>query len=137
MTLSPIIPTSIKLMPVIFSLWGAGAAVILYHYSSRIFKAPTSPVGLAGYTFLYSAWQFNYIINHFLVQNVWRLGHLITYRAFDKGILELIGPKGISKFVITLTQGLSKIQSGLITTYALSLFIALGLLCKSVVWALI
>ena len=93
-----------------------------------MFKAPTSPVGLAGYTFLYSAWQFNYLINHFLFQNVWRLGHLITYRAFDKGIIELIGPQEISKFVVRLTQGLSKIQSGQITAYALSVFVAMVLL---------
>nr|YP_009724570.1 NADH dehydrogenase subunit 5 [Diadumene lineata]QDX17609.1 NADH dehydrogenase subunit 5 [Diadumene lineata] len=124
-TLSPIIPTSIKLMPVIFSLFGAGTAVILYHYSSRIFNAPTSPVGLAGYTFLYSAWQFNYIINHFLVQNVWRLGHLITFRVLDKGVLELIGPKGISQFMIRLTQEISNLQSGLVYNYALMILIAI------------
>src|SRR6056300_1151076 len=124
-TLSPIIPTSIKLMPVIFSLFGAGTAVILYHYSSRIFNTPTSPVGLAGYTFLYSAWQFNYIINHFLVQNVWRLGHLITFRVLDKGVLELIGPKGISQFMIRLTQEISNLQSGLVYNYALMILIAI------------
>nr|CDG50888.1 NADH dehydrogenase subunit 5 [Hormathia digitata] len=124
-TLSPIIPTSIKLMPVIFSLFGAGTAVVLYHYSSRIFNAPTSPVGLAGYTFLYSAWQFNYLINHFLVQNVWRLGHLITFRVLDKGVLELIGPKGISQFMIRLTQEISNLQSGLVYNYALMILIAI------------
>nr|QXO87014.1 NADH dehydrogenase subunit 5 [Stichodactyla haddoni] len=122
-TLPPIIPTSIKLMPVIFSLFGAGAAIVLYHYSSRIFSAPVSPVGLASYTFLYSAWQFNYIVNQFLVQNVWRLGHLITFRTFDKGVLELIGPKGISQFVIKLTQELSNLQSGLVFNYALVMLI--------------
>nr|QVL27575.1 NADH dehydrogenase subunit 5 [Paraphelliactis xishaensis] len=124
-TLSPIIPTSIKLMPVIFSLFGAGTAVVLYHYSSRIFNAPTSPVGLVGYTFLYSAWQFNYLINHFLVQNVWRLGHLITFRVLDKGVLELIGPKGISQFMIRLTQEISNLQSGLVYNYALMILIAI------------
>nr|YP_008593260.1 NADH dehydrogenase subunit 5 [Bolocera tuediae]APD28324.1 NADH dehydrogenase subunit 5 [Bolocera sp. BZ-2016]CDG50874.1 NADH dehydrogenase subunit 5 [Bolocera tuediae] len=122
-TLPPIIPTSIKLMPVIFSLFGAGSAIVLYHYSSRIFSAPVSSVGLASYTFLYSAWQFNYIVNQFLVQNVWRLGHLITFRTFDKGVLELIGPKGITQFVIKLTQELSNLQSGLVFNYALVMLI--------------
>ncbi|YP_009701413.1 NADH dehydrogenase subunit 5 (mitochondrion) [Actinia tenebrosa] len=125
-TLSPIIPTFIKLLPVTFSLFGAGAAILLYHYSSRAFNAPVSPVGLAGYTFLYSAWQFNYIVNHFLVQNVWRLGHLITFRALDKGILELIGPKGLSQFIIRLTQEISNLQSGLVYNYALIIFITIA-----------
>nr|AKQ50973.1 NADH dehydrogenase subunit 5 [Isosicyonis striata] len=122
-TLPPIIPTSIKLMPVIFSLFGAGSAIVIYHYSSRIFSTPVSSVGLTSYTFLYSAWQFNYIVNQFLVQNVWRLGHLITFRTFDKGVLELIGPKGISQFIIKLTQELSNLQSGLVFNYALVMLI--------------
>nr|YP_009159650.1 NADH dehydrogenase subunit 5 [Antholoba achates]AKQ50923.1 NADH dehydrogenase subunit 5 [Antholoba achates] len=125
-TLSPIVPTFIKLLPVIFSLFGAGVAIILYHYSSQVFKAPVSPVGLAGYTFLYSAWQFNYIVNHFLVQNVWRLGHLITFRTLDKGVLELIGPRGLSQFIIRLTQEISNLQSGLVYNYALIILIAIS-----------
>nr|YP_009159665.1 NADH dehydrogenase subunit 5 [Halcampoides purpureus]AKQ50938.1 NADH dehydrogenase subunit 5 [Halcampoides purpureus] len=124
-TLPPIVPTSIKLMPVIFSLFGAGGAIVLYHYSSRIFSGPVSPVTHASYTFLYSAWQFNYIVNHFLVQNVWNLGHLITFRTLDKGVLELIGPKGISQFVIRLTQGISNLQSGLVFNYALLILIGM------------
>lgn len=69
-TLTPIVPPSIKLMPVTFSVFGAVMAVALYHYSSRIVSAPASPLGLASYTFAYSAWQFNYIVNQFLVKNV-------------------------------------------------------------------
>ncbi len=38
-TLPVIIPTSIKLMPVTFSVFGAVAAVVLYHFFSRMFYA--------------------------------------------------------------------------------------------------
>lgn len=54
-TLPLIIPTSVKLMPVAFSLLGAITAVTLYHYSSRMFSGLTSPLALASYTFAYSA----------------------------------------------------------------------------------
>jgi hypothetical protein len=57
-------------MPVAFSLFGAVVAVVFYHFPSRFFNAPTSSLGLASYTFAYSAWQFNFIVNQFLVKNV-------------------------------------------------------------------
>lgn len=75
------------------------------------------------YTFLNSAWQFNYVINHFIVSNVWKFGHLVTYRIIDRGILETIGPKGISKVLISLTQAISNYQSGLVFNYALIMII--------------
>nr|QJS34679.1 NADH dehydrogenase subunit 5 [Tylopathes sp. n. NB-2020] len=133
-TLPPIIPISIKLMPVVFSLLGATLAIVLYHYSAYTFSALVSPISLASYTFLYSAWQFNYIINHFLVKSVWWTGHLITYRTLDRGVLELIGPKGLSNFMIKLTQGISNIQSGLVFNYALVILIGTAILILWTVW---
>nr|YP_009160776.1 NADH dehydrogenase subunit 5 [Myriopathes japonica]AGN48525.1 NADH dehydrogenase subunit 5 [Myriopathes japonica] len=133
-TLPPIIPISIKLMPVVFSLLGATLAIVLYHYSAYAFSALVSPISLASYTFLYSAWQFNYIINHFLVKSVWWTGHLITYRTLDRGVLELMGPKGLSNFMIKLTQGISNIQSGLVFNYALVILIGTAILILWTVW---
>nr|YP_009734620.1 NADH dehydrogenase subunit 5 [Sphenopus marsupialis]QIB71214.1 NADH dehydrogenase subunit 5 [Sphenopus marsupialis]WGU50013.1 NADH dehydrogenase subunit 5 [Sphenopus marsupialis] len=133
-TLPPIIPISIKLLPVIFSLLGATSAFVLYHCSTRAFSVPTPAISLASYAFLYSAWQFNYIINYFLVRNVWRLGHLISYRVLDKGVLELIGPKGISDRMIQLTQGISKLQSGLVFNYALIILIGAAVFIGATIW---
>ena len=133
-TLPPIIPISIKLLPVIFSLLGATSAFVLYHCSTRAFSVPTPAISLASYAFLYSAWQFNYIINYFLVRNVWRLGHLISYRVLDKGVLELIGPKGISDLMIQLTQGISNLQSGLVFNYALIILIGAAVFIGVTIW---
>nr|QJS34625.1 NADH dehydrogenase subunit 5 [Stauropathes cf. punctata NB-2020] len=133
-TLPPIIPISIKLMPVVFSLLGAALAIVLYHYSAYPFSALVSPISLASYTFVYSAWQFNYIINHFLVKSVWRAGHLISYRTLDRGVLELVGPKGISNFMIKLTQEISNLQSGLVFNYALVMLIGTAILILWTVW---
>ena len=54
-TLPPIIPISVKLMPVVFSLLGASLAIVLYHFSTRAFSPLVSSISLASYTFLYSA----------------------------------------------------------------------------------
>nr|WVH39757.1 NADH dehydrogenase subunit 5 [Parazoanthus sp. f RH-2022] len=135
-TLPPIIPISIKLLPVIFSLLGATSAFVLYHCSTRAFSVPTPAISLASYAFLYSAWQFNYIINYFLVRNVWGLGHLISYRVLDKGVLELVGPKGISDRMVQLTQGISNLQSGLVFNYALIILIGAAVFIWGTVWPL-
>ncbi len=75
------------------------------------------------YTFLNSAWQFNYVINHFIVSNIWKFGHLVTYRIIDRGVLEVIGPKGISRILIKLTQNISNFQSGMVFNYALIMIV--------------
>lgn len=75
------------------------------------------------YTFFNSAWQFNYIINHFLINNIWKFGHLIAYRIIDRGILEIIGPRGISRVLIRLTQNISGLQSGMVFNYALTMIV--------------
>jgi NADH-ubiquinone oxidoreductase chain 5 len=87
------------------------------------------------YTFFNSAWQFNYIINHFLINNIWKFGHLIAYRIIDRGILEIIGPRGISRILIRLTQNISDLQSGMVFNYALTMivFTTLFLLGSSLV----
>ena len=40
-----------------------------------------------------------------------KFGHLITYRVIDRGVLEIIGPRGISNVIIKLTQNISNLQS--------------------------
>lgn len=51
------------------------------------------------------------------------MGHIITNLTLDKGVLELIGPKGIVNFLILQVQRLSSFQSGLVFNYALVFFI--------------
>lgn len=79
----------------------------------------TRGIYLTFYTFFNSAWQFNYIINHFIVRNVWRFGHNITYKVIDRGLLEQLGPNGISRVIINLTQKMSNLQGGMVFNYAL------------------
>lgn len=69
-TIFPIVPSSIKLMPVFLSLGGITLVIALYYYSAHLFRTPPSFIGRISYTFLYSAWQFNYILNHFLAERV-------------------------------------------------------------------
>nr|YP_009113374.1 NADH dehydrogenase subunit 5 [Dendrophyllia cribrosa]AEZ51018.1 NADH dehydrogenase subunit 5 [Dendrophyllia cribrosa] len=131
-TSPPIVSLPIKLLPVSLSLGGAVLVIVLYFYSVNFFRVP-SFMGRIGYTFLYSAWQFNYVLNYFLAKKAWKGGHKISYRTMDKGILELVGPKGISNFMIELARGLSNLQSGLVFNYALVILIGVAMFIWGVV----
>ena len=150
----PVVSNFVKLVPLIFSMLGALLAIMVYNSYMGAFKNAYLPInykkiilqngkkkmGLMKlyhmvYTFLNSAWQFNYIINHFFVNNIWKFGHLIAYRIIDRGVLEIIGPRGISKILIRLTQNISNFQSGMVFNYALIMivFTTLFLLGNSLV----
>nr|YP_001648490.1 NADH dehydrogenase subunit 5 [Aplysina fulva]YP_005351097.1 NADH dehydrogenase subunit 5 [Aplysina cauliformis]ABW76551.1 NADH dehydrogenase subunit 5 [Aplysina fulva]ACA49800.1 NADH dehydrogenase subunit 5 [Aplysina cauliformis] len=137
----PIIPNYIKILPVILSLSGGFCALLLYNrlwgyyvligaqgetfYNKGIYHSM--------YTFLNSAWQFNYIINHFIIVNVWKFGHLISYKVIDRGLLEILGPRGISSVIINITQKISNLQSGMVFNYALIMIIFTTLFISGVV----
>ncbi len=77
--------------------------------------------GLPIYSFFNSAWQFNHIINHYVIKNVFKFGHMVTYKVIDRGLLEIVGPEGVSKICIKLSQRISNLQSGVIFHYALTM----------------
>nr|YP_001648606.1 NADH dehydrogenase subunit 5 [Halisarca dujardinii]ABW76598.1 NADH dehydrogenase subunit 5 [Halisarca dujardinii] len=115
----PIVPGYIKIFPLILSLLGGLLAIFLYSSNVSWRMPMTRGVYLTFYTFFNSAWQFNYIINHFIVRNVWRFGHKITYKVIDRGLLEQLGPNGVSRVIINLTQKMSNLQGGMVFNYAL------------------
>lgn len=138
---SPIISNLVKVVPLLLSLLGALLAFIVYNnviiakyklnISVKVIRFIQSLCHVV-YTFLNSAWQFNYIINHFFIKNIWKFGHLITYRIIDRGILEIIGPKGISSVLIKLTQVISNFQSGMVFNYALIMIVFTALFLSGV-----
>ena len=120
----PIISNSAKMVPLILSLLGALLAFVHYNrVTINRTEGRSEWFYHIVYTFFNSAWQFNYVINHFIVSNIWKFGHLITYRIIDRGILEIIGPKGLSKIFINLTQNISNFQSGMVFNYVLIMII--------------
>nr|YP_001648592.1 NADH dehydrogenase subunit 5 [Xestospongia muta]ABW83899.1 NADH dehydrogenase subunit 5 [Xestospongia muta] len=127
--MGPVVTNSVKMIPLLFSLFGGMLAFVVYNYflvypawwGSR--KGFWLYINHSVYTFFNSAWQFNYIINHFIVKNIWKFGHLITYRVIDRGLLEIIGPRGISNVFINLTQNISNLQSGMVFNYALIMIV--------------
>ncbi len=67
----PMISNSVKMLPLILSLFGALLAFIIFGMRGRSNQRSSLRVLIhIAYTFFNSAWQFNYVINHFIVGNV-------------------------------------------------------------------
>lgn len=113
-TITPIVDNLIKITPFVLSLLGIFLAFIVPTVVNR---------SRVLYTFLNSAWQFNFIINNFFVNSIWKFGHLISYRIIDRGLLEFLGPRGMSQLSIRATQGISNLQSGTVFNYALIMIV--------------
>ena len=112
--------TTIKWIPVILSISGALIAIALYGLvKERLMNAP----GRAIYTFLNNKWHLDYIYIRFLGIPAINWGHDIAYKLIDRGLIEAIGPKGLSSAAISATKLISRAQSGQLYHYTLLIVI--------------
>jgi NADH-ubiquinone oxidoreductase chain 5 len=110
------IPTFIKWIPVILSLIGAGIGLVIYPLSGdRVSK------GI--YTLFSNKWHIDQIYNNYIVKNVLSFSHNISYKIIDRGLIEFIGPTGISNLIKSLSVNSSSIQTGSIYNYGLIIII--------------
>jgi NADH-ubiquinone oxidoreductase chain 5 len=120
---------SIKFIPVIFSLCGAGFGFLVYQFSLHVnWTSPAhsgATVGLVKnlYTFFNSKWFFDFVYNSFIVKPVFLWGHSTSYKILDRGLIEFFGPTGISLLISKLSSWVSSLHSGYIYHYAFTIFI--------------
>ena len=120
------LPLLIKLLPAILSLLGALIAVYLYHFSPNfLIDLTESSIGREIYTFLNGKYLFDVVYNNYIIAGGLHLGYIIS-KVLDRGVIELIGPYGLSNVLTNAGNNISKLDTGVITTY--SLYITLALL---------
>ncbi len=119
----------IKLLPAIFSLTGALLAVYLYHFSPSgsyfLIDLTETSLGRKIYTFLNGKYLFDVIYNNYIIGLGLELGYTIS-KVLDRGVIELVGPYGISTVLSNTGVNIGKLDTGVVTTY--SLYITIGLL---------
>jgi len=119
-------PHFFKLLPVCLSIIGATFALFFYTFSSKdLFLLKISIVGRKLYTFLNKKWFFDKIYNEFINQSFLNFGYKISYKAIDRGIIEMIGPFGLTKTVLNNSNILAKLQNGSIYDYSFWMFLGL------------
>jgi len=121
------LPILLKLAPGILSIFGGGLAIFVYHKTPTLINnmIENSSTLRQIYAFLNGKYYFDVIYNHYIIGTGLHIGYLIS-KVLDRGIIEVVGPYGLSN-VLTKTGGnIAKLDTGIVTTY--SLYITLGLL---------
>jgi NADH-ubiquinone oxidoreductase chain 5 len=114
-----------KLLPVILSITGASLAFIFYTFGKNfLFKLKVSRLGKKFYNFLNKKWFFDKIINEHITQNFLKFGYRVCYKIIDRGIIEVLGPLGLTKIVLKKSKYLYYFQSGHIFHYTLLFLIS-------------
>ena len=118
------LPILIKLLPLFMSLFGAISAIFLYH------KTPEFLIGLTDkslgkniYTFLNGKYFFDIIYNYYIISKGLQTSYFVS-KTLDRGVIELIGPYGLSNYLNKLGQNISKLDDGKITTYGLYIILS-------------
>nr|YP_009672656.1 NADH dehydrogenase subunit 5 [Dictyopteris divaricata]QDB64141.1 NADH dehydrogenase subunit 5 [Dictyopteris divaricata] len=125
-------PTTMKLLPLIFSLVGGLLSFFLYYgYNKILFSYKMSLWGRKFYTFLNRKWLFDKIFNEILTQNLLDFGYHFTYKSIDRGLIESFGPFGLSLTILAQSRQNRDWQSGYIYRY--SLVLVIGVLFFSLV----
>jgi NADH-ubiquinone oxidoreductase chain 5 len=116
----------LKLLPALFSLLGMLTAIFLYHLfpNSLISLTNSIPFLRNIYKFFNGKYYFDVLINQFFITNGLKLGYSIS-KELDRGVIELLGPYGLSKYLVNVSNNLAKLDTGVITTYALYITLAL------------
>lgn len=120
------LPTSVKWFPVLVSLGGVIGAWIVYSYGEGgLYRAKRVSIGRKLYIFLNRKWYFDIVYREWISQGTLKMGYRSTYNVVDKGVLEMVGPRGISEAVYKGGYGVSRVQSGNIYHYVLVMIIGI------------
>jgi len=120
------IPISVKLLPVVLSILGATSSYFLYSYASNIlYQLKTSTLGLKLYAFLNRKWFFDKVYNEVIGQFFLYAAYHWTYKQVDRGLIESLGPFGLSRLVSRIAYSLKLLQTGFFYYYTLAMVISL------------
>nr|YP_009449531.1 NADH dehydrogenase subunit 5 [Cymbomonas tetramitiformis]ANA57075.1 NADH dehydrogenase subunit 5 [Cymbomonas tetramitiformis] len=127
---SEYIPQEVKYLPLVLTLLGAIVAYLINISESFILNISypfiISNFGRLFYSFFNKRWLFDKVYNEFIAKPLMQFGYEVSFKALDKGAIEILGPYGISKMITN--SKVSKLQSGFIYHYALIMLIGLTFL---------
>jgi len=122
------LPQWIRLLPFFLTLGGAMVSYV------TCVLAPQWSAGTMQYTwyrrlmeFCNRRWFVDVVYNKYIGEPAMLWGYWTSFRALDRGILEMCGPEGMSRVSVSLAQRLRRLQSGYMYHYALVMLV--GVIC--------
>nr|QGN73908.1 NADH dehydrogenase subunit 5 [prasinophyte sp. MBIC10622] len=126
---SEFIPQGAKLAPFFVTFFGAFVAFVLnYGRGDLAYSMKTSVLGRKLYAYLNKRWLFDKVYNDFLGRPALAFGYEVSFKALDKGAIEILGPYGVSRTVNSVVRQVSTLQSGYIYHYAFAMLVGLTVL---------
>src|SRR6201996_511487 len=117
------VPTLFKLLPLFFTITLTILSLVLSEFLPRIlmyFKY--SSLGYNVFGFFNQRFLVELFYNKYITEFVLKLGGQTT-KIIDKGSIELIGPYGLELGLLNLSKNMAKLDTYVITTYALYILI--------------
>jgi NADH-ubiquinone oxidoreductase chain 5 len=119
------VPTLFKILPLIFTISLSLIAAILFEYIPiTLVYFKLSRVGYNIYGFFNQRFLVELFYNRYITDMILKLGGQTT-KVVDKGSIEMVGPFGLEKGLTTLSRSISRLDTGVITSYALYILVGL------------
>jgi len=119
------VSTFYKLLPLIFTVSLTVLSLIVSEYLPKLLISfKFTRLGYNIFSFFNQRFFIELFYNKYITGLVLKLGGQTT-KVLDKGSIELIGPFGLEKGLLSLSKSLSSLDTGVVTSYALYILIAL------------
>lgn len=119
------VPTFFKILPFIFTVSFSVLAIVLSEFlPGIIINFKLSQLGRNIFGFFNQRFLVEMFYNNYVTNLVLYLGGQTT-KVLDKGSVEKIGPYGLEKGFVSLSKSLTKLSTGVVTSYALYILVGL------------
>jgi NADH-ubiquinone oxidoreductase chain 5 len=119
------VPTLFKLLPLIFTISLSTLTIVIFEYMPKvIINFKLNRLGYNIFSFFNQRFLIELLYNKYITGLILNLGGQTT-KVLDKGSVELLGPFGLEKGLVNLSRSISRLDSGVITSYALYILIGL------------
>jgi NADH-ubiquinone oxidoreductase chain 5 len=119
------VPVLFKILPLVFTISLSVLAIILSEFLPLILiKFKFTRLGYNIFSFFNQRFLLELFYNKYITGLVLKLGGQ-TSKVLDKGSIELLGPYGLEKGLVTLSRNIASLDTGVITSYALYILIGL------------
>nr|QXQ00365.1 NADH dehydrogenase subunit 5 [Tuber umbilicatum] len=126
--------TIFKLLPFISTIFFSVLALVLSEFYPNLLLAfKFTRFGYNIWGFFNQRFLVELFYNKYIIAFVLKLGGQTT-KIIDKGGIELIGPFGLEKGLLNLSKNIAKLDTGIITSYAL--YILIGLIIYILIYTL-
>ncbi|MDQ5928799.1 MAG: NADH-ubiquinone oxidoreductase chain 5 [Bacteroidota bacterium] len=107
-----------KLLPFIVTILGVYIAYSIYTYKlTEYYTFKQSNLAKNIFNFFNKKWYFDRIYNEYVVQNILYVSYNYFYQVIDRGIIEKLGPSGISFIIIKVVDVIKIYQTGFMLHY--------------------